>query len=96
MDKHSHISFAERLRYEGLVLAEAARLKGQAELLGNLDEEITSLAREQFLDERDFVFWLVTPSQRLEGITPLAALGSEGGRQSVVAWLNQMAGGGYI
>jgi len=95
MSQYQHISFPERLRLEGLILAEAARLKDQADLLGNLDEEFLRLAHEYFADPRHFAAWLVAPTRWLDGRTPLAALGSEEGRRSVVVWFEQVGEGGY-
>ena len=95
MSQYQHISFPERLRLEGLILAEAARLKDQADLLGNLDEEFLRLAREMFSNEGKFAAWLVAPARWLDGVTPLTALGSEEGRRTVVAWFEQVGEGGF-
>jgi hypothetical protein len=95
MSQHLPIALSVRLRFEGLILAEANRLKGQADLLTNLDEEFLRLAREYISDERNLVTWLVGPTHWLDGTTPLAALGSEEGRRAVVAWFEQVGEGGF-
>ena len=96
MNHSRKITFADRLKLERLILAEAGRLRHQSELLGNLDQEVLDLAANLFTDPRDIVQWLTTPTKRLDGFTPLSALASTEGRQAVVVWLAQVADGGYI
>ena len=96
MNHTRKITFPDRLKFELLILAEAARLRHQADLLGNLDQEVLHLASVAFSDVREFVRWLTTPTKRLDGVTPLSALASAEGRQAVVLWLENAANGGFI